>query len=110
MGTICTTLWLDLPYALIAHVGDSRAYLLRDGELMQLTQDHSWVADRVRQSLLSEEEACNHRWRNVITNALGSFSSARVDLVGLKVRPGDVLLRCSDGLSGVLEEDPDQSP
>jgi protein phosphatase len=104
MGTTCTTLWLDLPYALIAHVGDSRAYLLRDGELMQLTQDHSWVADRVRQGLLSEEEARNHRWRNVITNALGSFSSARVDLVGLKVRPGDVFLLCSDGLSGVLED------
>ncbi|GIW31305.1 MAG: protein phosphatase [Meiothermus sp.] len=104
MGTTCTTLWLDLPYALIAHVGDSRAYLLRDGELVQLTQDHSWVADRVRQGLLSEEEARNHRWRNVITNALGSFSSARVDLVGLKVRPGDVFLLCSDGLSGVLED------
>ncbi|RDI96310.1 Stp1/IreP family PP2C-type Ser/Thr phosphatase [Meiothermus sp. QL-1] len=104
MGTTCTTLWLDLPYALIAHVGDSRAYLLRDGELTQLTQDHSWVADRVRQGLLTEEEARNHRWRNVITNALGSFPAARVDLVGLKVRPGDVFLLCSDGLSGVLED------
>lgn len=104
MGTTCTALWLDLPYALIAHVGDSRAYLLRDGELIQLTQDHSWVADRVRQGLLSEDEARNHRWRNVITNALGSFPSARVDLVGLKVRPGDVFLLCSDGLSGVLED------
>ncbi len=104
MGTTCTALWLDLPYALIAHVGDSRAYLLRDGELVQLTQDHSWVADRVRQGLLTEEEARHHRWRNVITNALGSFPSARVDLVGLKVQPGDVFLLCSDGLSGVLED------
>jgi protein phosphatase len=104
MGTTCTALWLDMPYALIAHVGDSRAYLLRDGELAQLTQDHSWVADRVRQGLLAEEEARNHRWRNVITNALGSFPSPRVDLVGLKVRPGDVFLLCSDGLSGVLED------
>ncbi len=104
MGTTCTALWLDLPYALIAHVGDSRAYLLRDGALVQLTQDHSWVADRVRQGLLTEEEARHHRWRNVITNALGSFPSARVDLVGLKVQPGDVFLLCSDGLSGVLED------
>jgi len=104
MGTTCTALWLDLPYALIAHVGDSRAYLLRDGELTQLTQDHSWVADRVRQGLLSEEEARNHRWRNVITNALGSFPQSKVDLVGLKVQPGDVFLLCSDGLSGVLED------
>jgi protein phosphatase len=104
MGTTCTALWLDMPYALIAHVGDSRAYLLRDGELIQLTQDHSWVADRVRQGLLTEDEARNHRWRNVITNALGSFPNARVDLVGIKVKPGDVFLLCSDGLSGVLED------
>lgn len=104
MGTTCTVLWLDLPYALVAHVGDSRGYLLRDGELIQLTQDHSWVAERVRQGLLTEEEARNHRWRNVITNALGSFPQARVDLVGIKVRPGDVFLLCSDGLSGVLDD------
>lgn len=104
MGTTCTALWLDLPYALVAHVGDSRGYLLRDGQFIQLTQDHSWVADRVRQGLLTEEEARNHRWRNVITNALGSFPQARVDLVGVKVKPGDVFLLCSDGLSGVLED------
>lgn len=104
MGTTCTSLWLDLPYALIAHVGDSRGYLLRDGQFIQLTQDHSWVADRVRQGLLTEEEARNHRWRNVITNALGSFPQARVDLIGVKVKPGDVFLLCSDGLSGVLED------
>ncbi|BAW02230.1 protein phosphatase 2C [Thermus thermophilus] len=73
MGTTCTVLVLDLPYALVAHVGDSRAYLLREGNLHQLTEDHSWVAERVRQGLLSPEEARTHRWRNVITNALGSF-------------------------------------
>ncbi len=105
MGTTATALLLDLPYALIGHVGDSRAYLLRDGTLTQLTQDHSWVAERVRQGLLTMEEARNHRWRNVITNALGSFPHARVDLIGLKVRPGDVFLLCSDGLSGVLENE-----
>jgi PPM family protein phosphatase len=104
MGTTCTTLWLDLPYALIAHMGDSRGYLLREGRMIQLTQDHSWVADRMRQGLLSEEEARNHRWRNVITNAMGSFPKARVDLVGIKIKPGDVFLICSDGLSGVLED------
>ncbi|MCL5964752.1 MAG: protein phosphatase 2C domain-containing protein [Deinococcus sp.] len=73
MGTTATTLLLDLPYALVAHVGDSRAYLFRGGELLQLTDDHSWVADRMRQGLLSPEEARHHRWRNVITNALGSL-------------------------------------
>jgi protein phosphatase len=104
MGTTATALALDLPYALIAHVGDSRAYLLLDGVLTQLTQDHSWVAERLRQGLLTPTEARNHRWRNVITNALGSFPEARVDLIGLKVRPGDRFLVCSDGLSGVLED------
>ncbi|GGN06424.1 protein phosphatase [Thermus composti] len=104
MGTTATCLVLDLPYALIAHVGDSRAYLLRQGELTLLTEDHSWVAERVRQGLLSPEEAKTHRWRNVITNALGSFPQARVDLLGLKLSPGDVFLLCSDGLSGVLED------
>ena len=104
MGTTCSVLWLDLPYAIVGHVGDSRAYLLRDGHLIQLTQDHSWVADRVRQGLLTEEEARNHRWRNVITNALGSFPNAKVDLIGVKVKPGDMFLLCSDGLSGVLED------
>jgi len=104
MGTTATALALNLPYALIAHVGDSRAYLLRDGVLTQLTQDHSWVAERMRQGLLTPAEARNHRWRNVITNALGSFPEARVDLIGLKVQPGDRFLLCSDGLSGVLED------
>ncbi|WP_457629920.1 Stp1/IreP family PP2C-type Ser/Thr phosphatase [Oceanithermus sp.] len=104
MGTTATALALNLPYAIIAHVGDSRAYLLRDGVLTQLTQDHSWVAERMRQGLLTPSEARNHRWRNVITNALGSFPEARVDLIGLKVQPGDRFLLCSDGLSGVLED------
>ncbi|MEN2982997.1 MAG: PP2C family serine/threonine-protein phosphatase [Thermus sp.] len=104
MGTTATCLLLDLPYALLAHVGDSRAYLLRQGELTLLTEDHSWVAERVRQGLLTPEEARTHRWRNVITNALGSFPQARVDLLGLKLEPGDVFLLCTDGLSGVLDE------
>jgi serine/threonine protein phosphatase PrpC len=104
MGTTATCLLLDLPYALIAHVGDSRAYLLRGEEFTLLTEDHSWVAERVRQGLLSPEEARTHRWRNVITNALGSFPQARVDLLGLKLFPEDTFLLCSDGLSGVLED------
>jgi len=104
MGTTATCLLLDLPYALVAHVGDSRAYLLRGEEFTLLTEDHSWVAERVRQGLLTLEEARTHRWRNVITNALGSFPQARVDLLGLKLSPGDTFLLCSDGLSGVLED------
>ncbi|MGQ9754240.1 MAG: PP2C family protein-serine/threonine phosphatase, partial [Thermaceae bacterium] len=104
MGTTATALWLDLPYALIAHVGDSRAYLLRKGELIQLTEDHSWVAERMRQGLLTPEEARTHRFRNVITNALGSSPTARVDLLGLKAEPQDLFLLCTDGLYSVLED------
>ena len=104
MGTTATCLLLDLPYALIAHVGDSRAYLLRGEEFVLLTEDHSWVAERVRQGLLTHEEARTHRWRNVITNALGSFPQTRVDLLGLKLAPEDTFLLCTDGLSGVLED------
>jgi len=104
MGTTATALWLDLPYAILGHVGDSRAYLYRKGEMIQLTNDHSWVAERVRQGVLTEAEARNHRWRNVITNALGSFPQVRVDLIGLKVEPGDLFLLCSDGLTSVLDD------
>jgi serine/threonine protein phosphatase PrpC len=104
MGTTATALWLDLPYALLGHVGDSRAYLLRQGRLLQLTQDHSWVAEQQRKGLLTAEEARTHQWRNVITNALGTAPSLRVDLLGLKLQTNDRILLCSDGLSGVVAE------
>lgn len=102
MGTTCTVVVLDDQVGLVAHVGDSRAYLLRDGELRQLTLDHTWVADRVRQGILSEDEAKQHRWRNVITNALGSNPEIRLELLHFEVRPGDTVLLCSDGVSMLL--------
>jgi len=105
MGTTATALVVDFPFALIGHVGDSRAYLYRSGLLMQLTQDHSWVADRVREGLLRPEEARSHRWRNVITNALGTFPEVDVDLLGLRLKPGDLILLSTDGLHGVVGED-----
>ncbi len=105
MGTTATALVLDLPYALIGHVGDSRGYLLRSGLLVQLTQDHSWVEERVRQGLLRPEEAKNHRWKSVITNALGTFPEVEVDLLGLRVRPGDIFVLSTDGLHGVVGEE-----
>lgn len=102
MGTTLTFVLLDDPIALIGHVGDSRAYLIRDGAITQLTRDHSWVADRLRQGLLSPEEAKRHGWRNVLTNALGPNPTVTLELSHLHVAPGDRLLVCSDGLSGVL--------
>jgi PPM family protein phosphatase len=104
MGTTLTAVLIDDQFAIVGHVGDSRAYLLRGGKLQQLTRDHSWVAERVRQGLISEQEAREHRWRNVITNALGSYPQVRLDLSGVEVQAGDLLLVCSDGLSGVLAE------
>ncbi len=104
MGTTLTSLLIDDQVALIGHVGDSRAYRLRDGELMQITQDHSWVADRVRQGLLTADEARRHRWRNVITNALGATASFKLDLTAIDVRVGDRFLLCSDGVSMLVSE------
>ena len=105
MGTTVTALAVDGPNALIVNVGDSRVYLLRGGTLTRLTRDHSWVAEQQRRGLLSEEEARNHRWRSVISNALGSTGELKLDLSGLKLEPGDLFLLCSDGLTGVLEDD-----
>jgi PPM family protein phosphatase len=104
MGTTLTALLLDDHLALIGHVGDSRAYLVRGGEIRQLTRDHSWVADRVRQGLLSEREAKQHGWRNVITNALGTEAQVRLELSALSVQAGDRLLLCSDGLTLLLPD------
>ncbi len=105
MGTTMTALVVDGNAAIIGHVGDSRAYLIRGTLIQQLTRDHSWVAERVRQGVISEEEARNHRWRNVITNALGSRPQLRLDLFGIELREGDTILLCSDGLSNMLNDD-----
>jgi len=104
MGTTLTALLIDDQVGLVGHVGDSRAYRLRDGGLEQLTYDHSWVADRVRQGLLSTEEARRHRWRNVITNALGAGPRFRLDLTTFEVLAGDRFLLCSDGVSMLVSE------
>ncbi len=104
MGTTGTAAIVDGPNLIIGHVGDSRAYLWRDGQLRQLTRDHSWVAEQVRQGALSLEESRNHRWRNVITNALGAFPNVKVDLFGHVLRQGDTILLCSDGLCGVISD------
>ncbi|MBB6098891.1 protein phosphatase [Deinobacterium chartae] len=105
MGTTLTAVVVDDGAAIIANIGDSRAYLLRGGKLTHLTRDHSWVAEQQRLGLLTEQEARVHRWRNVISNALGSAALLRLDLTGLRLEAGDQLLLCSDGLSGVLEDD-----
>jgi protein phosphatase len=89
----------------IGHVGDSRAYILRDGQLEQLTDDHSLVAELVRRGELSEAEAEVHPQRSVITRALGTDPDVDVDAFTVPARPGDVFLLCSDGLTTMVDAD-----
>ena len=105
MGTTMTAVLIDGNAAVIGHVGDSRAYLVRGDTITQLTRDHSWVAEKVRQGLITEAEARDHKWRNVITNALGSRPQLRLDLFGVDLKDGDLLLLCSDGLSNMLTDE-----
>lgn len=104
MGTTLLAVLVDRGAAIVAHVGDSRAYLLRGGELHRLTDDHSWVAEQVRLGNLTEREAQQHQWRSVVSNALGGEERVRLELFGLPLRAGDRLLLCSDGLSGVVPD------
>ncbi|HEX7003965.1 MAG TPA: protein phosphatase 2C domain-containing protein [Trueperaceae bacterium] len=105
MGTTLTAVLLDDQVGLVAHVGDSRAYLIRGDEIRPLTIDHSWVADRVRQGLLTEGEARRHRYRNIVTNALGAGPEIRLDVLHFGVESGDRILLCSDGVSMLLPDD-----
>jgi protein phosphatase len=105
MGTTLTLLWMAKDGALIGHVGDSRAYRYRDGMLRQCTEDHSVVAELVRQGALTQEEARVHPYRNVITRALGTAGYVEVDVVALDVAPGDRFLLCSDGLTGMVSDE-----
>ena len=104
MGTTLTTALLAGDRLDVVHVGDSRAYLWRDGELRQLTEDHSVVAELVRRGSLSAEDAENHPHRNVITRALGAEPEVVADTVSEPLRDGDVVLLCSDGLSSYVPE------
>ncbi len=105
MGTTITAAYLDGDELSLAHVGDSRAYLLRDGELTRLTRDHTLVEELVRRGELTEQEAAEHPQRSIITRALGPEPDIDIDLHTHRVRAGDVLLLCSDGLTGMIGED-----
>ena len=108
MGTTCTLILVDGDTAQVAHVGDSRAYLIHDGELRQVTDDHTLVGRLVREGKLQPEEAARHPQRSMITRALGVDEDVEVDLFSLPLAEGDRLMICSDGLSGMLSE-PDMS-
>ncbi len=104
MGTTVVGILLVGPTAAVAHVGDSRAYRLRNGRLDLLTQDHTWVHEQVMAGLLSQEQARSHPLKNVVTRALGGESDVMVDVREVQVQPGDLYLLCSDGLTGMLAD------
>ncbi|HKG04264.1 MAG TPA: Stp1/IreP family PP2C-type Ser/Thr phosphatase [Conexibacter sp.] len=105
MGTTLTAAYLDGDELSLAHVGDSRAYLLRDGELTRLTRDHTLVDELVRRGELTEQEAAEHPQRSIITRALGPEPDIDIDLHTHRMQAGDLLLLCSDGLTGMISED-----
>lgn len=105
MGTTLTAIYVAEHEIAIAHVGDSRAYCLRDGQLLRLTDDHSLVDELLRQGRLTPEEAVEHPQRSVITRALGPELAVEVDTRSFHARAGDVYLVCSDGLTTMVAEE-----
>jgi protein phosphatase len=104
MGTTITVALFDDGTVWIGHVGDSRAYLIRDRKGEQLTEDHSLVAELVRSGRLSPEEAETHPQRSVITRALGTDPDVDVDVFSVEAKPGDLFLICSDGLTAMIDD------
>ncbi len=105
MGTTVVILLACGERALIGHVGDSRAYLLRNGDFRRLTSDHSWVNEQVKLGLLTEEQAHRHPMRNIVTRALGNRLDVALELNNETFRGGDVFLLCSDGLNSMLSDE-----
>ncbi len=105
MGTTLTAVVVEGELARFVHVGDSRAYLLRDGRLEQLSMDHSLVGEMVREGTLTREEAAAHPQRSILSRVLGTEAGAQLDEFAAELRRSDVLLLCSDGLSGEVPDD-----
>ncbi len=105
MGTTVVAALIDEERATLVHVGDSRAYLVRDRELKRLTDDHSWVQEQVNAGILSEDEAKSHPLKNVVTRALGGTPHVSVDLIEVPLHAGDRFLLCSDGLTGMVTDE-----
>jgi serine/threonine protein phosphatase PrpC len=104
MGSTIVAVCVEGNQFSIAHVGDSRIYLIRDGNIQQLTNDHSLVMEQVRRGLMTLEEAEQSKMQNVIVRALGSEESVEPDLADHEFAPGDVLLLCCDGMSRYVQE------
>ncbi|WP_026487208.1 Stp1/IreP family PP2C-type Ser/Thr phosphatase [Caldanaerobius polysaccharolyticus] len=104
MGTTLTLLLIENGKYFLGHIGDSRAYLVRDGEIKQISNDHSLVAELIRQGSITENEARVHPQRNIITRALGTEDDIEIDIAFDHVNPGDIILLCTDGLTSMLTD------
>jgi serine/threonine protein phosphatase PrpC len=105
MGTTCIAAILHDATVYIANVGDSRAYIVREGQAQQISLDHSWVAEQVLLGALTKEEARTHEKRNVITRCIGTQDDVEIDLFTEPVQDGDILVLCTDGLVGVVTDE-----
>ena len=105
MGTTVTLVLTHGKRAYVAHVGDSRLYRLRNGKFEQLTEDHSLVNEQVKAGFITSEEAQHSRFRNIITRSVGFESEVIADTQSLPMKPADVYLICSDGLTGMVEDE-----
>jgi PPM family protein phosphatase len=104
MATTASAFLAGTEAACVAHVGDSRVYVLRAGKLEQITSDHSWVEEQVRAGTLTPTAARQHPWRNVVTRALSGGEDPEVDVTEVSPRPGERYLLCSDGLFTVVPD------
>lgn len=105
MGTTMTMTMFDENEAVIGHVGDSRAYLLRENKLQQLTQDHSLVEELVKNGSITKDEAMHHPQKHIITRAIGTEEKVKIDIIKIEIKSDDLILLCSDGLSNYLDND-----
>jgi len=104
MATTAVLCYLRSGWAYIVNVGDSRAYLVRDGVLRQATEDHTYINEMLKQGMITEEEAAKRPDKNMITRAIGGEKSVRPDFFQFEISSGDVIILCTDGLYGEVEE------
>ena len=104
MGTTAVAVLFQSPYLYIANVGDSRAYLVRNGKIEQVTEDHSLVSEQVKAGMISASDARGHKLKNIITRSVGYQEEVDCDVVRREARHGDKLMLCSDGLSNLVED------
>ncbi len=104
MGTTAVVALFFAPQLYLANVGDSRAYLIRDGKISQITEDHSLVSEQVKAGMISQKDARGSRLKNIITRSVGYQEEVDIDLVSQELKTGDKVLLCSDGLSNMVED------